>query len=127
MGKAATIDRFKRGEVVQNLDDLPGVPAGTRGRVNLVAGFAWTRYRVLFDNGVDIGTLDGSALARPKQVDEALARRDAAAEAEASVADDGAEAGESAEAGDEGKSVNGVGVPAHLIERSKRARERLAG
>jgi hypothetical protein len=127
MAKAATIDRFRRGETVKTLDPLPGVPEGTRGRVTLVAGFAWTRYRVLFENGVDIGSLDGSTLARPKQFDEALARRASAAdaaEAEATVADDGDAGGGSA---GESKAVNGVSVPAHLLARSKRARERLAG
>jgi hypothetical protein len=41
-------DEFKRNEIVMTLDALPGVPQGTKGRVYLVDGFAWTRYRVLF-------------------------------------------------------------------------------
>lgn len=124
MAKAATIDRFKRGETVKTLDDLPGVPQGTRGRVNLIDGFAWTRYRVLFENGVDIGSLDGSVLARPKQYDEALARRSAPPEVEATESDAGGGAEVEAAAG-ESKVVNGVSVPAHLLTRSQRARERL--
>ena len=124
MAKAPTIDRFRRGETVKTLDALPGVPEGTRGRVNLVAGFAWTRYRVLFENGVDVGSLDGSTLARPKQFDEALTRRTQAAQAEQAVAEEG-EAGDGALAAGEGKTVNGVSIPAHLLDRSKRARERL--
>ena len=43
--------------------DLPGVPAGTPGKVTLVNGFRWRRYRVYFDNGADIGSLDRSQLA----------------------------------------------------------------
>jgi hypothetical protein len=124
MAKAPTIDRFRRGETVKTLDALPGVPEGTRGRVNLVAGFAWTRYRVLFENGVDVGSLDGSTLARPKQFDEALARRAEAAQAEEATAEE-SEAGDGAAAAGEGKTVNGVSIPAHLLDRSKRARERL--
>jgi hypothetical protein len=124
MAKPPTIDRFRRGETVKTLDALPGVPPGTRGRVELVAGFAWTRYRVLFENGVDVGSLDGSTLARPKQFDEALARRDEAGEAEEAVAED-SEAGDGAAASGEDKTVNGVSIPAHLLDRSKRARERL--
>jgi hypothetical protein len=124
MAKAPTIDRFRRGETVKTLDALPGVPAGTRGRVELVAGFAWTRYRVLFENGVDVGSLDGSTLARPKQFDEALARRAEAAQAEEAAAEE-SEAGDGAAAAGEGKTVNGVSIPAHLLDRSKRARERL--
>jgi hypothetical protein len=124
MAKAPTIDRFRRGETVKTLDALPGVPEGTRGRVELISGFAWTRYRVLFENGVDVGSLDGSMLARPKQFDEALARRAQAAQAEEAAAVE-SEAGEGAAAAGEGKTVNGVSIPAHLLDRSKRARERL--
>jgi hypothetical protein len=125
MAKAPTIDRFRRGETVKTLDALPGVPEGARGRVELVAGFAWTRYRVLFENGVDVGSLDGSTLARPKQFDEALARRAEEAQAEEAAAEE-TEAGDGGGAGGgEGKTVNGVSIPAHLLDRSKRARERL--
>ena len=124
MAKAA-FDGFKRNEWVKNLDDLPGVPAGTRGRVYLVEGFTWTRYRVLFDNGVDIGSLDGSVLARHRDFQAALERRlQEAAAAEASAAEEAAEDAGAA-AGGEGKTVNGVSVPSHLLDRSKRARERL--
>jgi hypothetical protein len=42
--------------------DLPGVPAGTTGTVILANGFNWQRYRVLFDNGVEVGDLDGRQL-----------------------------------------------------------------
>lgn len=127
MAKRAASDGFKRGDTVRTLDALPGVPQGTKGRVYLVDGFTWTRYRVLFDNGVDIGSIDGSKLARPNDYEDALVRREqAAAAAEAAVADDGA-AGDEAAGGDGGdKTVNGVVVPALLLDRSKRARERLA-
>lgn len=43
--------------------DMPGVPAGTPGKVTLKNGFRWIRYRVRFDNGADIGSLDRSQLA----------------------------------------------------------------
>jgi hypothetical protein len=46
--------------------DLIGVPAGTPGKVTLKNGFRWIRYRVLFDNGVDIGSLDRAQLALRK-------------------------------------------------------------
>jgi hypothetical protein len=126
MAKAA-LDGFRRNEKVKNLDDLPGVPAGTQGRVYLVEGFTWTRYRVLFDNGVDIGSLDGAVLARPRDFASALERREEAAlaaEAAATQAEESAEEG-AAPAGED-KTVNGVSVPAHLLDRSRRARERLA-
>jgi len=44
---------------VRSKVDLPKVPAGTEGRVLLANGFAWRRYRVLFDNGVEVSFLDG--------------------------------------------------------------------
>ena len=127
MAKAA-LDGFRRNEWVRNLDDLPRVPAGTKGRVYLVEGFSWTRYRVLFDNGVDIGSLDGAVLARPRDFGSALERREqvAAAAAEAVAEEADAAADEDAAPGGEGKTVNGVSVPEHLLDRSKRARERLA-
>lgn len=127
MAKRAAPHEFKRGEIVRALEPLPGVPAGERGRVYLVDGFTWTRYRVLFDNGVDIGSIDGSKLARPRDYEAALAHRaEAAAAARAEAASDGEEAAASAGGGTGDKTVNGVVVPARLLERSKRARERLA-
>jgi len=123
----ATFDGFRRNEWVKNLDDLPGVPAGTRGRVYLVEGFTWTRYRVLFDNRVDIGSLDGAVLARPRDFTSALERREQAAVAAEAVTEQAeAAAEEGAAPAVEDKTVNGVSVPAHLLDRSKRARERLA-
>jgi len=48
--------------------DLPGVPAGTRGRVILKNGFTWIRYRALFEtdepNGTDVGSLERTQLVR---------------------------------------------------------------
>jgi hypothetical protein len=115
---------FRRNERVKTLDELPGVPLGTEGRVLLVDGFTWTRYRVTFDNGYDLGSIDGSHLSRPREFEAALAQREAASleVAEVAGADDG---GGVAAATGEGKVVNGVSVPDHLLDRSKRARERL--
>ena len=125
MAKRRPPGEFRRDDKVKTLDALPGVPQGTAGRVYLIDGFAWTRYRVLFTNGVDVGSLDGSALALPRDYEAALQRREAAAEAAetAEVAVD--EGGEAAAAAGADKTVNGVVVPALLLERSKRARERL--
>jgi hypothetical protein len=126
MAKRAAPHEFRRNEKVRTLDALPGVPAGTEGSVYLVDGFAWTRYRVLFTNGVDVGSLDGGALARPKDFDAALDRREqAAAAAEAVTDESAADDGAAAAGGGGDKTVNGVVVPALLLDRSKRARERL--
>jgi hypothetical protein len=127
MAKRGAPHEFRRGETVKNLDPLPGVPEGTTGRVYLVDGFAWTRYRVLFANGIDVGSLDGTSLARPRDFEAALARRAQAAEAEEAAAGAAEAESEAAAAGGGGdKTVNGVVVPASLLDRSKRARERLS-
>jgi hypothetical protein len=41
------------------IDDLPGVPSGTKGKVIVANGMNWRRYRVLFENGAELGHLDG--------------------------------------------------------------------
>lgn len=127
MAQGAIATEFRRNERVKTLDDLPGVPQGTEGKVLLVAGFTWTRYRVAFANGYDLGSIDGSHLARPSEYEAALAQRSVAAEkaAEAATESEGGDEGEAAAEGSGDKVVNGVTVPAHLLERSKRARERL--
>ena len=49
---------LKLGQRCRALNDLPGVPAGTPGKVILTQGLQWLRYHVLFDNGVELGFLD---------------------------------------------------------------------
>ncbi len=53
---------LERGQRCVAKIDLPGVPAGTPGQVLLANGFTWLRYRVRFDNGVEVGNLDGRHL-----------------------------------------------------------------
>ena len=113
---------LKRHDKVRANVDLPGVPAGTPGKVLVVAGLTWMRYRVLFENGVEHGLLDGRHLVRPKDfipVDQRVE-----VEAVAASGDGAAEVGDAgaAAAGDD----NEFGVPAHLLERAKKARERFA-
>jgi len=113
--------QLKRHEKVRANIDLPGVPAGTPGKVLVVSGITWSRYRVLFENGVEHGLLDGRHLVRPKDfvpVDERVEVEEAPAEA--AGADEGG--GEAAAGGDD----NEFGVPAHLLERARLARERHA-
>ena len=49
---------LRKGARVRATVDLPGVPAGTPGRVVLANGFNWRRYRVIFANGVELADLD---------------------------------------------------------------------
>ncbi|MFZ6004836.1 MAG: hypothetical protein ACOYXM_12995 [Actinomycetota bacterium] len=111
---------LKRHEKVRANVDLPGVPAGTPGKVLVVSGLTWTRYRVLFENGVEHGLLDGRHLVRPRD----FVPLDQRVEETASEASTDAAPEESAAAS--GADDNAFGVPAHLLERSKKARERLA-
>lgn len=113
---------LKRHDKVRANVDLPGVPAGTLGKVLVVSGVSWVRYRVLFENGVEHGLLDGRHLVRPKDfipLDERVE-----AEAVEASTDGAADDGAGAAAG--GAADSAFGVPAHLLERSKKARERLA-
>ena len=43
-------------------DELPGVPAGTPGRVIEVSGLTWIRYRVEFENGKEVNLVDAHHL-----------------------------------------------------------------
>lgn len=54
---------FKPHAKVVATEDLPAVPKGTKGKVLLVSGVDWIRYRVLFDNGVERGMLNADQLA----------------------------------------------------------------
>lgn len=49
---------LKLGDRVRATADLLGAPAGTEGKIILANGFNWQRYRVLFDNGAELGDLD---------------------------------------------------------------------
>jgi hypothetical protein len=120
MSRIASIELHRHDKVRANVD-LPGVPAGTPGKVLVVSGVTWRRYRVLFANGIEAGLLDGRHLVRPRDfipLDERVE--------EAVVAGDAAAADGAADEGEAVAADNAFGVPAHLIERSKKARERLA-
>ena len=120
MSAIASIE-LKRHEKVRANVDLPGVPTGTDGKVLVVSGLTWRRYRVLFDNGVEMGLLDGRHLVRPNDFVPLDERVEEETPEEAAADDAGDGAGEPAAAAD-----NPYGIPAHLLERSRKARERLA-
>jgi hypothetical protein len=109
-----------RHEKVRAWIDLPGVPAGMPGKVLQVGGVTWIRYRVLFENGVQHGLLDGRHIVARDgfvPVDDRVEVEEVAA---TEAADDG-EAAAGAAAAD-----NEFGVPAHLLERAAAARARRA-
>jgi len=122
---------LKRRSKVRAFTDLPGVPEGTPGKVALVNGWEpWIRYHVMFDNGVNVGSLNREHLVPAKQYDEMVEKRRRAFESGAFDPVEAVEAaeaggGEAAGAGGGGAVVNGVSVPQHLIDRSAAARQRL--
>ena len=59
--------KFKRHAKVVAAVDLPGVPAGTRGKVQIVNGLRWIRYWVAFKNGVELGQLGNEQLITPEE------------------------------------------------------------
>jgi hypothetical protein len=70
------------GDKVRSTVELPGVASGTGGKVILANGFNWQRYRVLFENGEELGDLDarqiepvGRAARRIARAAKAAARR----------------------------------------------------
>ncbi len=124
---------LKRGTKVRLVDDIPGYPAGSKGKVAVANGFAWQRYWVRFADGESVGHIDHSSLVRAKDYDRFLVQREretieaeAAAEAAAAAADaggDDAAAGSAAAGG--GVQVNGVTIPQRLLDMSAAARARL--
>ena len=128
---------FKKNDTVLATVDLPGVPAGTEGKIKVINGFDWVRYWVFFDNGVDLGQLDGDEIVRPYHWDDWRDAKEAEAEAAARAAEAAANAaaggGEAAagaaDAGDANDPLAALRamVPAHLLERSAAARARLTG
>lgn len=49
---------LKINDKVRTTAEVHGVPVGTEGKVILANGFNWQRYRVLFENGAEVGDLD---------------------------------------------------------------------
>jgi hypothetical protein len=49
---------LRMGDRVRTTVELPDVPVGTEGKVILANGFNWQRYRVQFENGIEVGDLD---------------------------------------------------------------------
>ncbi|HUF97395.1 MAG TPA: hypothetical protein VMM60_04640 [Ilumatobacter sp.] len=70
---------LKIGDRVRTTAEVTGVPVGTEGRVMLANGFNWQRYRILFDNGEEIGHLDHRQLEPIGRTAKRLAKRAAKA------------------------------------------------
>jgi len=126
MAAATDPEVLRRKERVVAAIDMPGLPAGTPGKVVMVSGFDWVRYWVRFENGVVRGSLARHKLARPGE--PVGAEREALEAAAAAPVDEAASTDAApAEGGGEGIVHAGVLVPTHLLERSRSRREVLTG
>jgi len=56
------VTEFVQKDKVLAAQDLPGVPESTPGRIVMVTGLTWIRYRVRFENGVELNMLDARYL-----------------------------------------------------------------
>ena len=127
---------LKRGERVRLVAGLPGVPEGSEGKVAMANGFTWNRYWVRLVDGRVVGHIDHGDLVRTRDYERFLVARDReaveaeiaalqAAEAAADPSSSEADADAAADGGSSEAVVNGVAVPAYLIQRSADARTRL--
>ena len=132
--EALQANTLKRGERVRLVADLPGIPAGAEGKVAMANGFAWSRYWVRFADGRVVGHITHADLVRARDFGRFLVARDREAvlaeQAALQAADGVAHSAAAADAGpastDDGEAVvNGVTVPAFLLQRSADARARL--
>ena len=105
--------------------DIRGVPEGTHGIVKVANGLTWARYWIQFDNGEWIGSVSAADLVREGDYEEFKKRR-----AEEALRPKTEEKPAEAAAGDGGGAPAAGGaasrVPAHLLERSQKARARKA-
>ena len=116
---------LKARERVTLTRDIRGVPEGTHGVVKVANGLTWARYWVHFDNGEWVGSVSAADLVREGEYEEYKKRR--AEEALRPKVE--AKPAETAGAGDGGAAAGGAAasrVPAHLLERSQKARARKA-
>lgn len=104
---------------------LPLVPEGTSGRIKVVNGLTWPRYWVQFENGQWVGSVSEADLVPSDDYEEYKVRRaEEAARPAATATADPAAGGDVAAA--EAPAGAGSKVPAHLLERSQRARAKKA-
>ena len=92
---AKTVDlgaRISSGAKVRATVDLPGVPAGTAGKVAMSNGITWKRYWVRFENGELLGHVDHDNIVISRAWDAYFREKEraaAAAEAGATATGDG--------------------------------------
>ena len=116
------LNPLKRKQKVVATIDLPGVPEGTEGKIRVANGIEWFRYWVDFDNGAKLGRVDHEDVVKVEdweqfQIDRTNAENEPDVIEESVTEEDDTDAVSS--------GGNDHGIPEHLLERSKAARERL--
>ena len=129
MAPTKTIDdALVRKDRVVAAVDMPGIPAGTKGKITFVEGFTWVRYWVRFENGVVRGSINRNKLVRPVEwarIQERRALGIIDEDEDSGDAEPASTADATGEAVAAGAAVNGVSIPAHLLERSVNRRQVL--
>jgi hypothetical protein len=115
---------FKAGDRVVVTRSIRGVPEGTAGTIKVVDGLSWPRYWVKFDTGHWIGSISATDLVKAKDWEAFKIRR---AEEAARPKVEAAPEPATVTAGDVPAAAGADSkVPAHLLERSQKARARKA-
>ena len=121
---------FRRGEQVVATRDIWGIPSGTKGKIQVHNGLGqWDRYWVMFDGDRQVGQVDHNDVTRPYQLTDWMAREEAKAEEAKRSEEETADGAEAAGSGSDSGGDGGIAsqIPAHLLERSKAAKQRLLG
>jgi len=120
--------QFKKGTKVIATEGLRGVPEGTRGKTSRGVGLTWFRYRVYFDNGVELGSIGQDKLVRAENWAQFQVDREKAAEVAAKAAEDAKNAPVSAPvAAPPADAAGGNDRLAALMAKSKAARNKGGG
>jgi hypothetical protein len=116
---------LKARERVTLTRDIRGVPEGSNGVVKVANGLTWARYWVQFDDGTWVGSVSAADLVREGDYEEFKKRRaEEALRPKVEAAPAAAAASGDAAGGAGGAAASRV--PAHLLERSQKARARKA-
>lgn len=86
MTSTETSTEYKRGTRVVLANDIPGVPEGTHGKLGRALGFGLKRYRVSFDNQVEVMSVVHNILVPEKEWPSFLKSRTEQAAKQARIA-----------------------------------------
>lgn len=117
------LNPLKRKQKVIATIDLPGVPEGTEGKIRVANGIEWFRYWIDFDNGTKLGRVDHDDVVKVEDWEQFKIDRENALN-EPEINEDQT-SNETASADSDATAGNEHGIPEHLLERSRAARERL--